>query len=286
MFRGFLTSSRLIVRTLNQTNAIQALIYPMSRIMSTSTTSTATQSIQLPPNLRLADVTPLMPPTPKPPKDLDLSKFELWICDLMTNQKLEKANLEQSVFGVPAYRDIVNSVVRCQRAKMRAGTAKSKTISEISGSGRKVRPQKGSGRARAGHSRPPHWKGGVKAHGPKPRDYSFKLNKKVIALGLKVVLSAKYRESKLFIVNDLITETHKTKVLADICEQRGWKSVVFITGPETNENFKRASENLMNSKTLSCKKANVYDLMLKEKIVMSCSALQFFNDTLKTNMVY
>lgn len=85
----------------------------------------------------------------------------------------------------------------------RRGTASSKRIGEVRGSGKKMRPQKGGGTARAGHKRPPHWRGGARAHGPKPRDWSYKLNKKERQLGLCVALSAKAAEGNLHVVDSV-----------------------------------------------------------------------------------
>ncbi|CAM9737706.1 unnamed protein product, partial [Ectocarpus sp. 4 AP-2014] len=122
-------------------------------------------------------------------------------------------SLAPSVFGVPVRRDVVHEVVRWQLARRRKGNGQTKRIGEISGSGRKVRPQKGGGVARAGHSRPPHWRGGAKAHGPRRRDFSFKLNKKFVRLGLRVALSARLREGQLKVVDDLKSDGFRTSAM-------------------------------------------------------------------------
>jgi large subunit ribosomal protein L4 len=131
--------------------------------------------------------------------------------------------LEPTVFGIDPIRiDLIKQSVDYIRNKIRGvRTAKSKTISEVSGSGRKVRPQKGGGQARAGHSRPAHWRGGAKAHGPKNTvDYGkCKLNKNVKKIAIRSLLSQKLKEGNLIIVNHLMLDSHKTGPWAKILEQ-------------------------------------------------------------------
>ena len=130
--------------------------------------------------------------------------------------------LDPSVFGVEDIRiDLITQNVNYIRNKIRGvRKAKSKTISERSGSGRKVRPQKGGGQARAGHSRPAHWRGGAKAHGPKnTKDYgNTKLNKRVKTLAMRSMLSQKLKEGNLIVVNHLNLDSHKTRPWAKILE--------------------------------------------------------------------
>lgn len=130
--------------------------------------------------------------------------------------------LDPTVFGVENIRvDLITQNVNYIRNKIRGvRKAKSKTISEVSGSGRKVRPQKGGGQARAGHSRPAHWRGGAKAHGPKnTKDYgNTKLNKRVKALAMRSMLSQKLKEGNLVVVNHLNLDSHKTGPWAKILE--------------------------------------------------------------------
>lgn len=131
--------------------------------------------------------------------------------------------LDPTVFGVEDIRvDLIAQNVNYIRNKIRGvRKAKSKTISEKSGSGRKVRPQKGGGQARAGHSRPAHWRGGAKAHGPKnTKDYGkTKLNKRVKTLAMRSMLSQKLKEGNLVVVNHLLLNSHKTGPWAKILEK-------------------------------------------------------------------
>ena len=234
------------------------------------------------------------------------------IRNLPTSEEVGTIHLSSDVFGMDPIRpDLLHRVVIWQRNKKRGRrTAKTKTISEVSGSGRKVRNQKGGGVARAGHRRPAHWRGGAKAHGPKGfiQDYTTKLNKKVRKLGLKHALSQKLKEGNLILVNDLVLDTHKTKNLAAILDRYdiGGKygasafvlddadddngvdledgEAVDVT-PEysiggVNVNFKVACRNLYNVKVCNQIGGNVYDILKHEKLVMTLSAMKSLEERL------
>lgn len=128
------------------------------------------------------------------------------LLSLKSEGELETVTLDGNVFGAPTRVDILQRVVRWQLACRRAGTNKTKTRTEVSGSTRKPWKQKGSGRARVGDIRAPQWRGGYRVHGPKLRDFSYSLPKKVRAMGLRVALSTKLREGKLAIVDSLDVE--------------------------------------------------------------------------------
>ncbi|CAN0466530.1 unnamed protein product, partial [Ectocarpus sp. 12 AP-2014] len=160
-------------------------------------------------------------------------------------------SLAPSVFGVPVRRDVVHEIVRWQLARRRKGNGQTKRIGEISGSGRKVRPQKGGGVARAGHSRPPHWRGGAKAHGPRRRDFSFKLNKKFVRLGLRVALSARLREGQLKVVDDLKSDGFRTSAMIKTIKARGIDGpVTFVVGGDPQVEFMRSISNIVGVKVL------------------------------------
>ena len=234
------------------------------------------------------------------------------ILSLPTSEEVGTIHLSSDVFGMDPIRpDLLHRVVIWQRNKKRGRrTAKTKTISEVSGSGRKVRKQKGGGTARAGHRRPAHWRGGAKAHGPKGsiQDYTTKLNKKVRKLGLRHALSQKLKEGNLILLNDLVLDTHKTKNLAAILDRYdiGGKygasafvlddadddngasledgEVVDVT-PEysiggVNVNFKVACRNLYNVKVCNQIGGNVYDILKHEKLVMTLSAMKSLEERL------
>jgi len=225
------------------------------------------------------------------------------IFDLTSGTEAGTIHLSESIFGHdPIRTDILHRCVTYQRNKkrgLRNNGARTKTISEISGSGKKVRAQKGGGVARAGHKRPAHWRGGAKAHGPKGNDqnYETKLNKKVRKMGIRMALSQKLKEGNLTLVNSFSgLESYKTKVLAtalgglaDIGGRFGCTAYVIDHVPVEEEedadgtlkavsgvhiNLQVASGNMLKVKTRNQQFVNVYDMLKYEKLVLSLSALQ------------
>lgn len=219
-----------------------------------------------------------------------------------TPTELGTIHLSPFVFGQdPIRTDILHRVVIYQRNKKRGKRfpALTKTISTKSGSGKKMRPQKGSGRARAGHKRAAHWRGGAKAHGPKGvvQDYTTKLNKKVRKIGLRHALSQKLKEGNLILLDELRGESVKTKDLAMALEtfEVGGKSedvgataVILDHAIDDEESvggvnavLKLASRNLFKIKMMNQLHANVYDILKYDKLIMSLSALQALEERLK-----
>lgn len=216
--------------------------------------------------------------------------------------------LESTVFGVDPIRiDLIKQAVNYIRNKIRGRRkAKTKTISEVSGSGRKVRQQKGTGKARAGHSRPAHWRGGAKAHGPKNSvDYGdVKMNKKTKRLAMSSVLSQKLKEGNLIVIDNLLLESHKTAPWASMLENvygigRNGSSALIVdhyldsidenaTEQTTHAshhgvpiNLWVASANVPKVKVVKQSFANVYDILKKEKLVLTLSALEIMEKRLK-----
>lgn len=213
-------------------------------------------------------------------------------------------HLSEDVFGQnPIRTDILHRCVIYQRNKKRGrrnGGAKTKTIGEVSGSGKKVRNQKGGGIARAGHRRPAHWRGGAKAHGPKGsvQNYETKLNKKVRKLGLKMALSQKLKEGNFILVNTFSdVGTYKTKVIAQTLQNlagiggKAGTSAYIVDhvvddADEDNEeavitsldgcdiNLRVGCENIFRTKVANQQTINVYDILKYEKVIMSLSALE------------
>jgi large subunit ribosomal protein L4 len=241
-------------------------------------------ALELPSNLKLSIKckqlirSVVQPPPPPPPPSLTVP-----VMDLMTGETLETIELDRAVFGCPIRRDVVHAVIRWQLACRRQGAGKTKTIGEVSGSGRKVRPQKGTGRARAGHSRPPHWRGGAKAHGPKGnRDWSYKLNKKIRKLGLRVALSAKLKEGKLTVVDSMTVETPKTGPVAARLGELGLRdSTLFVDGDAPQEEFGLATRNLAGVKVVWGGAANCYDMLKRDRLVLSREGLQYLQTKLE-----
>ncbi|XP_059659337.1 uncharacterized protein LOC132306112 isoform X2 [Cornus florida] len=182
--------------------------------------------------------------------------------------------LAGDVFDLPIRKDIVHRVVRWQLAKRQQGTHSTKTISEVSGTGKKPWRQKGTGRARHGTLRGPQFRGGATKHGPKPRSHAFKLNKKVRRLGLKIALSARAAEGKLIVFEDLEVPTHKTKNIVNyVSQMENSKKLLMVDGGPINENLKLATGNLHYVNLLPSIGLNVYSILLHDTLVMSRDAV-------------
>ncbi|KAE8656519.1 50S ribosomal protein L4 [Hibiscus syriacus] len=182
--------------------------------------------------------------------------------------------LAGDVFDVPIRKDIIHRVVRWQLAKRQQGTHSTKTISEVSGTGRKPWRQKGTGRARHGTLQGPQFRGGATMHGPKPGSHAFKLNKKVRRLGLKIALSARAAEGKLLVFEDLEVPTHKTKNIVNYVNQmENAKKFLLLDGGPINENLKLATQNLHYVNVLPSIGLNVYSILQHDTLVMSRDAV-------------
>ncbi|KAL8549007.1 hypothetical protein ACS0TY_008043 [Phlomoides rotata] len=182
--------------------------------------------------------------------------------------------LAGDVFDVPIRKDIIHRVVRWQLAKRQQGTHSTKTISEVSGTGRKPWKQKGTGRARHGTLRGPQFRGGAIMHGPKPRSHAIKLNKKVRRLGLKIALSARAAEGKLMIFDDMELPSHKTKYIVNYVSQiETAKKLLLVDGGPINEKLKLATQNLHYVNVLPSIGLNVYSILLHDTLVMSRDAV-------------
>lgn len=182
--------------------------------------------------------------------------------------------LAGDVFDVPIRKDIVHRVVRWQLAKRQQGTHSTKTISEVSGTGRKPWRQKGTGRARHGTLRGPQFRGGAIMHGPKPRSHAIKVNKKVRRLGLKIALTARAAEGKLLVFDDLEVPTHKTKNMVNYVQQmENTKKLLVVDGGPINEKLKLATQNLHYVNVLPSIGLNVYSILLHDTLVMSRDAV-------------
>ena len=182
-------------------------------------------------------------------------------------EKVGEVELNDSVFGVEVKSHILHDVVRLQLAKRRQGGACTKTRAEVRGSSAKPWRQKGTGRARSGNRRSPVWRGGGTVFGPKPRDYSFKMPKKVRKLGLRMALSARFAEENLVVVDEFQLDEIKTKKFISI--MRGLEiDNCLIVIPEQNENLEKSSRNLPGYKVISSGGVNVYDILLHKKVLI------------------
>ncbi|PUZ37892.1 hypothetical protein GQ55_9G155100 [Panicum hallii var. hallii] len=182
--------------------------------------------------------------------------------------------LDGDVFDVPIRKDIVHRVVRWQLAKRQQGTHSTKTISEVSGTGKKPYKQKGTGRARHGTLRGPQFRGGATMHGPKPRSHAIKLQKKVRRLGLKIALSARTAEGKLLIFEDLEVPSHKTKNIVQYIRQMDdTKKVLLVDGDDIDKKLKLATQNLHYVNVLPSIGLNVYSILQHDTLVMTRAAI-------------
>ncbi|KAL2620931.1 hypothetical protein R1flu_001136 [Riccia fluitans] len=193
------------------------------------------------------------------------------------------ATLAGDIFDVPIRRDIVHRVVVWQLAKRRQGTHSTKTVSEVSGTGKKPGPQKGSGRARHGTLRGPQFRGGATMHGPKPRDYEIGLQKKVRRMGLKVALSARVAEGKLRVFESVVPTSPRTKDMANFLSEMDARKVLFVDDCEKmNDSLVRATSNLHFANVLPVKGLNVYSILQHDTLVMTLGAIRFLERSLHT----
>ena len=199
----------------------------------------------------------------------------------LDNQEVGEIELSDAVFGLPVRRDILARVVNWQLAKRRAGTHKTKGISDISGTTKKPYKQKGTGRARQGSLRSPQFRGGAVIFGPVVRSHEFDLQKKVRKLGLKTALSAKQAEGKLIVIDEAKLGEAKTKVLRARFDALGWNSVLIIDGAAVDEGFARAARNLPKIDVLPQLGANVYDILRRDTLVLTRDAVQSLEARLK-----
>ncbi|WP_029013604.1 50S ribosomal protein L4 [Niveispirillum irakense] len=199
----------------------------------------------------------------------------------LKNETVGEIELSEDVFGLPARQDILARMVLWQLAKRRAGTHKTKGISEISGTTKKPWRQKGTGRARQGSVRSPQFRGGARIFGPVVRSHEHDMTKKVRKLALKTALSVKAAEGKLVVLESAATETHKTKVLFGQLQALGLKSALIIDGANVNELFFRAARNIPHIDVLPEQGANVYDILRKDVLVLTRNAVEQLEARLK-----
>jgi large subunit ribosomal protein L4 len=189
--------------------------------------------------------------------------------------------LADEIFGLPVRKDILARMVNYQLAKRRAGTHQAKQIGDVQGTTKKPWKQKGTGRARQGSLRSAQFRGGGVIFGPVVRDHAHDLQKKVRRLALKTALSAKQAEGKLVVLDAAKVAEAKTKALAAQFKKLGWESVLIIDGPELDANFARAARNLPKVDVLPQQGANVYDILRRDTLVLTRSAIEHLEARLK-----
>ena len=198
----------------------------------------------------------------------------------LDNQNVGEIELDPAIFGLAPRTDLLHRMVNWQLAKRRAGTHKTKGISEISGTTKKPFKQKGTGNARQGSLRSAQMRGGACIFGPVVRSHAFDLPKKVRKLALKVALSTKAADGKLVVLDTAKTDTNKTKALATRFKALGWDSVLVIDG-QVDVNFALASRNLPHVDVLPQVGTNVYDILRRDTLVLTKDAVQALEARLK-----
>ncbi len=182
--------------------------------------------------------------------------------------------LSDSIFGIEPNESVVHAVVKNYLANQRQGTHAARTRSEVRGGGKKPFRQKGTGRARQGTIRAPHYVGGGVAFAKKPRDYSYKLNKKVKRLAMKSALSSKVLEKELIIVDNLNLEMPKTKEMVNILNNINAQKKALIITAEKNENVIKSANNIPNVATMMVQGMNVYQMLHHTTCIMTKAAVE------------
>ena len=185
-----------------------------------------------------------------------------------------KADLNDAIFGLEPRADILHRVVTWQRAKARAGTHKVKTVSDITGSSRKMVKQKKTGNARQGERYNVHMRGGAVVHGPVVRDYAIDLPKKIRSLGLKMALSSKVKDGSLIVIDSEKLSAVKTNTFAKQLKKMDIKSALFVVGDSLDVNFKKSAANIANVDALPTMGLNVLDILKHEKLVLTADAVK------------
>ncbi len=201
----------------------------------------------------------------------------------MLNQQGESIgnlNLSDSVFAVENNNQVIYDVVKQQRAAMRQGTSKVKNRSAVAGGGKKPYRQKGTGHARQGTIRAPHYVGGGVVFGPTPRDYDYKVNRKVRRLALKIVLSDKVRQNNLIAVDALVLPSLKTKEMVTVLNNLKVEGKVIVIMDEVDSQVETAARNIPNVVTVAYNHISVYDVMNTKQIVATEAALKKIEEVL------
>jgi large subunit ribosomal protein L4 len=183
-----------------------------------------------------------------------------------------EVELAEAVFGAEVNQHLLHAAVRWQLAARRAGTHKVKTRGEVKGAGRKLWRQKGTGRARMGSIRSPLWRHGGTVHGPTPRDYSYRLPRKMVVGALCSALSAKLAEGRLTVVDAWALETHKSKALRQVLDRIEQGRTALLVAEGENRNLELASRNLDGVKLARPAELAAYEVLRHEQLVLSKQA--------------
>lgn len=199
----------------------------------------------------------------------------------LENKAAGEITLDKEIFGLEVRNDLLHRMVQWQRSKARAGTHKTKGVSEIQGTTKKPWKQKGTGNARAGSLRSPQFRGGARIFGPVVRSHEYGLPKKVRKLAMKHALSAKQKEGTLFILDDAAMKDAKTKKIAAAFEKNGWNKPLIVGGAKLDEIFAKAARNIKNVDVLPQAGINVYDILRHKQLVLTKDAVKHLEERLK-----
>ncbi|NLB51757.1 MAG: 50S ribosomal protein L4 [Syntrophomonadaceae bacterium] len=191
----------------------------------------------------------------------------------MSGNQIGEIDLNEEVFGIEPNKAVLYDFVKMQLANKRVGTSSTKTRAEVRGGGRKPWRQKGTGRARVGSTRNPVWRTGGVAFGPKPRDYSYKLPRKVRRLAMKSVLSSKVLENNLIVVDELKFEEPKTKLMIQVLEKLNAGKKTLLVTADGDINVAKSASNIPGVKPLRAEFINVYDLMNHDTLLITRDAV-------------
>ena len=191
----------------------------------------------------------------------------------MNGKQVGEIELSEAVFGIEPNESVVHDVVKNHLANCRQGTQSALTRAEVSGGGKKPWRQKGTGHARQGSTRAPQWTHGGIVFAPKPRDYSYTLNKKVRRLALKSVLSAKAASNDIVVIDEIKMEEIKTKKFAGFLSAVNVAGKALVVTPEVNENVVLSARNITGVQTTFANLINVYDILNAKKLVVDKAAL-------------
>ena len=192
----------------------------------------------------------------------------------LDGQDAGSVTLNKDIFGLEPRNDLIQRMVVWQLAKRRAGTHAVKNRADIARTGKKSVAQKGSGGARHGSMRANLFRGGGRSFGPHPRDHAIDLPKKVRALALRHALSAKAKDGGIIVVDALVAQEAKTKALSAQFEKLGLANALIIGGDTIEENFGRAARNIPNIDVLPVQGINVYDILRRQKLVLTKAAVE------------
>lgn len=208
--------------------------------------------------------------------------MELKVLNIQGKETGKKVSLDDSIFGIEPNEHVVYLEVKQYLAAQRQGTHKAKERAEVSKSTRKIKKQKGTGGARAGSLKSPVFVGGGTIFGPRPRDYSFKLNKSTKRLAKRSVLSQKLKDNEIKVLEDFNFEAPKTKDFIDVLKALGLenKKSLFVLG-EPNNNVYLSSRNLKGSKVVNNSELNVYDLINASEVVFLEGSLDKVQENLR-----